>query len=44
MDTGDEAIEEEAEKTQLRRQAQRVHVQSILAALALTALALVAPE
>ncbi len=44
MDTGDEAIEDEAEKAQLRRQARRVHVQSILAALVLTALTLVTPE
>ena len=44
MDAGDEAIEDEAEKVQLHRQARRVHVQSILAALVLTTLTLVAPE
>lgn len=43
MDAGNEAIADETEKTRLRRQALRVHVESILAAAALTALSLFTP-
>ena len=44
MDTGEEAVEDEAERAQLRRQARMVHVRSVLAGAALTALSLVTPE
>lgn len=44
MDTGDETVEEEAEKVTLRRQARRIHVESALAAAALTALSFFTPE
>jgi hypothetical protein len=41
MDSGTEAIVDEAELTQVRRQARKVHLQALVLALALTALALV---
>ena len=44
MDAGDEQVSDEAERAQLRRQARRIHVQSVVAGVALTALAFFAPE
>ena len=41
MDGGDEAIENEEERAQLRRQARRVYVESVLLAAVLTLLCLV---
>ena len=43
MDAGEEAVGDEAERKALRRQARRVHLQSILASAALTGLAVAAP-
>jgi hypothetical protein len=43
MDDGEEAIEDEDVKAQLRRQARRVYLKAILAASALTLLVLAIP-
>jgi hypothetical protein len=44
MDSGEEKIEDEALRMQLRRQARKVQIESIAAAILLTALCLVIPE
>lgn len=44
LDTGPEAIADAAELAQVRRQARKVHVKSILVAAALAALALMIPS
>lgn len=41
LDTGEERIEDQAVALQLRRQARRVHIESIVAAALLTLLSLV---
>lgn len=43
MDAGEEAVEEPGERDRLRRQARRVHLESAVAALALTALGVLLP-
>ena len=43
MDAAEEAIVDETERALLRRQARRVHIESMLAAAALTALSLFTP-
>jgi len=44
MDGEEEEIEDPEELAHVRRQALRVHVESVLSALVLTAITLVAPE
>ena len=43
MDGGEEAINDEAELAQVRRQARRVYLKSAVAAVALTALSVIIP-
>ena len=43
MDSGSESIADDAERAQVRRQAMKVHAQSLATALALTALVFVLP-
>lgn len=43
MGDGEEEIEDPEELNQVRRQARRVHIESVLAALALTAMAVILP-
>lgn len=44
LDTGEEEIEDHAVTIQLRRQARRVHIESILTAALLTGLCLTLPQ
>jgi hypothetical protein len=44
MDRGNELIVDAAERNQLRAQARRVHVRSLVTAAALTAISLLIPE
>jgi hypothetical protein len=43
MDSGVETINDREERQELRKQARKVHVQSLLFAIALTALVVIAP-
>jgi len=44
MDAGEERVRDAAEAIRLRRQARRIHIESLLAALLLTGLSLLLPR